>query len=393
MSDYLGDSAWGTRATPGGSDMASLMEPSALAGYALAVATPITTIDLFAGAGGLTAGFRRASSRFSPRVAVEFERDAAATYAANHPLTDVINLPIEAWVQGGSMPSVDVVVGGPPCQGFSALGKQDVLDARNFLWEKYAEVILHAVPKYFVVENVAQFLGSPQFRELDRRTSPGGSLKAYDVSAHAVLDSSSFGAPQRRLRTIVIGRHRDMPVINLPAPTRSRVDRMTVREALRGLPQVVRETSLPERHVDFQGRTVRGHYKTNELHVARTYRPISQARFRSIPPGGNRFDIPWELQPDCWRRHRSGSGDVMGRLRWDEPSVTIRTEFTKPEKGRYLHPEQHRAITLQEGARLQGFDDDYLWVGSKTSIARQIGNAVPMELGRAIGAALLDALV
>jgi DNA (cytosine-5)-methyltransferase 1 len=82
----------------------------------------------------------------------------------------------------------------------------------------------------------------------------------------------------------------------------------------------------------------------------------------------------------------------MGRLSWDRPSVTIRTEFVKPEKGRYLHPSEDRAITLQEGARLQGFEDDYLWCGTKTDIARQIGNAVPIALGAAIGSVLARAL-
>jgi DNA (cytosine-5)-methyltransferase 1 len=80
----------------------------------------------------------------------------------------------------------------------------------------------------------------------------------------------------------------------------------------------------------------------------------------------------------------------MGRLRWDEPSVTIRTEFFKPEKGRYLHPTEHRAITHQEAARIQGFRDDYKWVGSKLSIARQIGNAVPIPLAKAIAARLIS---
>ena len=86
--------------------------------------------------------------------------------------------------------------------------------------------------------------------------------------------------------------------------------------------------------------------------------------------------------------HTSGSGDVMGRMVWEKPSVTIRTEFFKPEKGRYLHPTEHRAITHFEAARLQGFPDDYLWVGSKVDIARQIGNAVPLPLGRALGEAI-----
>ena len=97
------------------------------------------------------------------------------------------------------------------------------------------------------------------------------------------------------------------------------------------------------------------------------------------------MDLPDELKAPCWVGHRSGSGDVMGRLNWDKPSVTIRTEFWKPEKGRYLHPAADRPITLMEGALLQGFPEDYLWCGSKTEIGRQIGNAVPIALSAAIG--------
>jgi DNA (cytosine-5)-methyltransferase 1 len=116
------------------------------------------------------------------------------------------------------------------------------------------------------------------------------------------------------------------------------------------------------------------------------------ARIKSIKKGGNRFNIPHDLLPDCWKKHTTGSADVMGRLSWEKPAVTIRTEFFKPEKGRYLHPVEHRALTHYEAALIQGFPDDHKWIGSKVSIARQIGNAVPIPLGRAIGRHLASAL-
>src|ERR1700744_1609418 len=103
------------------------------------------------------------------------------------------------------------------------------------------------------------------------------------------------------------------------------------------------------------------------MHLTRYYEPSSLRRFARIPPGGNRFDLPRHLMSQCWRDHTTGSTDVMGRLSWDKPSVTIRTEFFKPEKGRYLHPTEPRALTHHEAARIQGFPDDYLWVGSKSS--------------------------
>src|ERR1700712_5286182 len=166
------------------------------------MADVITTIDLFAGAGGLSAGLQKASNRFRPIVAVELDFAASATYAENHVDTTVINQPIQYWVRTGDVPEADVIVGGPPCQGFSSLGKQQPDDVRNFLWEQYAEVILAAQPKYFVVENVAQFLKSSQFKEFESRTAHGGGLADYDISAHGVLNAAHFGAPQSRRRTV-----------------------------------------------------------------------------------------------------------------------------------------------------------------------------------------------
>ena len=136
------------------------------------------------------------------------------------------------------------------------------------------------------------------------------------------------------------------------------------------------------------GSTTPGAFRSDELHVGRTYSDLSKKRFEKIPYGGNRFDLPEDLKCEAWKKHTSGSGDVMGRLRWEEPSVTIRTEFTKPEKGRYLHPVHDRAISPHEGARIQGFPDHYLFVGPVTQIVKQIGNAVPIPLGREIGAHL-----
>jgi DNA (cytosine-5)-methyltransferase 1 len=114
---------------------------------------------------------------------------------------------------------------------------------------------------------------------------------------------------------------------------------------------------------------------------------MSLARYRAIPEGGNRFDLARnrpDLLPRCWADKPSGTADVMGRLWWDRPSLTIRTEFFKPEKGRYLHPEADRPITHREAARLQSFPDDFEFDGSKVQIARQIGNAVPPRLGAAL---------
>jgi len=349
---------------------------------------PLTVLDLFAGAGGLSEGFRQASSRFRVVRAVEYDPSAAATYAANHGAV-VYAGPIEDWLHVERTPTVDLVVGGPPCQGFSTLGKQDIQDERNALWEYYAQTLERSQPKYFLLENVAAFLKSSQFEQFRERTV-SGSLPNYTFVAD-VLNAADYGACQARKRAILLGWRNDVEPPRWPLKTHGTGTRRTVRDALNRVPRHVRETELPAGEIQYGGKYYPGPFRSRQLHLTRHYEAMSIARFEHIPAGGNRFDLPDVLKAPCWVNHTSGSGDVMGRLRWNEPSVTIRTEFFKPEKGRYLHPSEDRAITHFEAARLQGFPDDYLWVGNKTSIARQIGNAVPIPLGSALAKALLHA--
>lgn len=351
---------------------------------------PISVLDLFAGAGGLSQGMHEASSRFNVVRAVEKDRDAAASFALNHGEGITYQGGIEGWLQDEPVPSVDVVVGGPPCQGFSTLGKQNAEDERNTLWQEYAETITRAQPKYFVLENVAVFAKSPQFRSLTEATESEGILRDYSFEWD-ILNAADFGTPQARKRAILIGRHRDMPEIGLPKASHHRDEHVTVGDVFAGIPHGVMP-ELDDRRVEIDGRDHRGWWSSRELHVGRDYAEVSLRRFAKIPPGGNRFDLPDELLAPCWRNHKSGSGDVMGRLHTHKPSVTIRTEFFKPEKGRYLHPFADRAITHYEAAVLQGFPADYRFAGSRTAIARQIGNAVPIPLGKAIGNLLVDAL-
>ena len=355
------------------------------------VATSYSTVDLFSGCGGLTSGFLLANTSeagFRPVSAVDSDLDSAATYAAN--IGDhVFHGEIEEWLQDAHHPvSADVVLGGPPCQGFSSLGKQEVTDERNALWRQYVEAVKTLQPKFFVLENVREFLRSEQFEGLKAVCRPGCELGEYEIESF-VLDSSLYGAPQRRRRAIVIGRHRDFPPMGEPMQCEHR---MTVRDAFEGLSAQVRETDLPDSCTELWEKQVPGPFSGQEIHITRSVTELSLSRYRSIPPGGNRFDIPYDLLAPCWKKHRTGSGDVMGRLLWDKPSVTIRTEFYKPEKGRYLHPTEHRPITHLEAARLQGFPDDYQWFGSKHSIGKQIGNAVPLQLGKALGCHVLLAL-
>jgi DNA (cytosine-5)-methyltransferase 1 len=353
---------------------------------------PLTMIDLFAGCGGMTAGF--AQEGFKSVLAVEFNDHAAATYAMNfgeqHTFHgDISTLPDDR------IPEVDVVIGGPPCQGFSNLGNKEVNDPRNKLWKEYLRVVAKASPKVFVLENVQRFLKSSEFQLL-LDEADHGVIKDYELS-YGVLLAADFGVAQRRPRTIVIGSR--VGKIELPTPTHSKhgepgtLPWTTVRSRIAGLPPRPATTELPNSRVAVLGMEVPGPFKSVDLHFGRHPTERSLERYDHVPPGGGRFDLPDHLLPRCWRDKPTGTTDVMGRMRWDAPSLTIRTEFFKPEKGQYLHPQWdakdprkrlNRVITHYEASLLQDFPEDFLWCGSKTEIARQIGNAVPVGLASAV---------
>ncbi|MFE4599540.1 DNA cytosine methyltransferase [Kitasatospora indigofera] len=445
--------------------------------------TKIKVIDLFAGCGGFTEGFHsfRPNSNaadepvFRTVAAVEHNLAAAATYAANFAAgmggaQHIHAGDIEDWFPKGDEIEADVILGGPPCQGFSGLGKQDAADPRNKLWRQYMRIINDVEPKIFVIENVDRFLRSPEFADLQAETEEGGELHKYrlidppgavkgepaDVRAKRyLLNSADYGVPQTRRRAIVIGVLRDVPELanmKYPVPTHTGgtgKDTLfsdqdanegpkgwnTVQDVFaRSRRQKITSTELKrageDRSVDVEAlglsisagnkrKTMPGPYRTVDLHIGRNPEVLSLARYRAIDTGGNRKhlrdkfykvatdgaihlstesgyeSIPGEehyLSTESWDSHNTGSGDVMGRLVEERPSVTIRTEFYKPEKGRYLHPKEHRPITHLEAALIQGFPPDFEWHGTKVEIARQIGNAVPVGLGRAIAGAIHDCL-
>jgi DNA (cytosine-5)-methyltransferase 1 len=343
-------------------------------------------IDLFSGCGGLTEGFREAG--FKPVFAVEADPAAAATYRQNFgPHVACADI---TGIDESEVPSADVVVGGPPCQGFSQLGTRDPKDPRNALLREFLRLVGATRPQVFVLENVPRFLKSDQFAGLLESMSPGGSLDEYELT-YDVLNAADFGVPQRRRRAIVVGSRVGLP--SLPWPTHGEGGGQPwtdLRGALVGVPFEPVGTQLPDRMLE-DGTP--GPFKAPEIHVGRNPTDLSLRRYDQVPPGGNRFDLDEELLPPCWKDRPSGSTDVMGRLEWDKPALTIRTEFFKPEKGRYLHPQWdasdpsrrvNRALTHWEAARIQGFPDDFVWCGKKMEIARQIGNAVPVGLARAI---------
>ena len=331
-------------------------------------------IDLFAGCGGMTLGFE-ATAKFRSIFAVEWEPDAAETYRQNFgdhvhcgPIQDV-----------ETFPNADVVVGGPPCQGFSPLNMQRVGLDRRSLWRQYLRALEQSKPSLFIMENVPQLLQAPEYQAFVQAAEQLG----FSVEGR-ILNAASFGVAQRRRRAIVIGSSGAPP---LWPPERFHPPEAislegrpwkTFREAVEGLPLI------PD---------------GDNWHSPRNPRPLSLERYRTIPnEGENRFDLARrrpDLTPDCWLRKKTGSTDVFGRLWWDRPAYTIRTEFFKPEKGRYLHPAEHRPITLREAARCMSFPDDFVFPESQsmTSVARQIGNAVPPLMATALAEVIAAQLV
>ncbi len=346
-------------------------------------------IDLFCGAGGFTSGFVK-TGKFEPIFANDFDMHAAKTYNANfgdHCLHGDINSFLSN--TGFRFPEAEVVIGGPPCQGFSLLNKRRSGDPRKELWRAYMRVIEGVMPLVFVMENVAELLSSEEFRNIRVHAERMG----YKLVS-GILNSADYGVPQRRRRAIVIASLLGMP--HMPIATHRDPQKIsslfsagllpweTVGRAIGDLPKPA-GTDIKVGLVD----------PPLDLHFGRTPTSQSLARYHCIPEGGNRLDLQRkrpDLTPDCWLRKKSGGTDLFGRLWWDRPAFTIRTEFFKPEKGRYLHPRQDRPISHREAARLQSFPDGFRFLGTKIEVAKQIGNAVPPLLAGKIAEVVAEHL-
>ena len=339
----------------------------------------ISTVDLFAGAGGLSLGFERSGLGYTPLFAVEIDPAAAGTFKG-HFGCEVYDGPIE---NVDVFPRADVVIGGPPCQGFSPLGRdRDDLSRGqlNELWQQFLRAVRQIQPRAFVIENVPEFQRSAQFGRLLQLLDDDPGLQPYAYS-YGVLNAADFRVPQSRRRGILMA-VRDVDEVPWPPPATHGPNSSdgtlyrTVRDAM---------GDLPSQTTGFD--VAFGRAGEQHLHFGRRPRESSVARYQAIPEGGNRFDLARnrpDLLPRCWAEKPTGTTDVMGRLWWNRPSVTIRTEFFKPEKGRYLHPTADLPISHREAARLQAFPDDFFFEGTKIEIARQIGNAVPVGLGEAL---------
>lgn len=354
-----------------------------------------TLIDLFCGCGGMTRGFAD-TNKFRSVFANDFNSEAIDSYKANFDPTgkhtfheDIISL-LDKDLH--PIPKADVVVGGPPCQGFSLLNRNRDGDPRRRLWVQFLRVVEQSQASVVVMENVPQLLTSLEFEEICLTLN---ALNFKYIEADTLV-AANYGVPEVRKRAIIMA-SKNNP-ISLPRPThinpkKIKLDRdffsdrhlepwVTVKSAIKELPRP-------------KGTEIRNVVPPLNLHFGRSPTPKSVERYKAVPAGGNRFDLlknrP-DITPDCWKRKKSGGTDLFGRLWWDRPSVTIRTEFFKPEKGRYLHPSQNRPITHREAARIQSFPDDFIFCGKKIEIARQIGNAVPPLLATAIAKEVIACL-
>lgn len=340
----------------------------------------LQAVDLFCGAGGLSLGLREAG--ISPVFAADFDAHSCTTYRANlgdHVRQlDLSKTSVAKFISmvRESTDRVDIVAGGPPCQGFSVQRRGQSLDARNELVKRFGEYALALSPKAILMENVPTILGARGRAFIDFITEAW----EHEYILHkAVLDAVSYGVPQFRRRAFIVAIRKDLNAhFSFPEPTRSPEEYATVSEAIGDLPPPPEDFSdHPDHH--------------NHRRVAIS--AINLERISYVPEGGGRLDVPSHLQLPC---HKASNGhrhlDVFGRLWWNRPAGTLTAMFDNFTRGRFAHPKENRNITGREGARLQSFPDSFRFLGPKKDVAKQIGNAVPPRLGQAVGEALIQAL-
>ena len=319
----------------------------------------LTAVDLFCGAGGLSEGLRQ--SGVSVVGAIDIAPLAIQTYRANHPDTkvweqDIRRLhPTEMLSRLGLRAGeLDLLAGCPPCQGFSTLRthnqSSNVTDSRNGLVAQFARFCEILQPRSVLMENVPGLGSDRRFRLLAGRLERMG----YKLT-HGVLDAADYGVPQRRRRFVLLGFLGD----SVPFASQA-ASPVRVRDAIGGLP-------APEA----SGDPLHDHGENRTQEIVELIRDIPK-------DGGSRLDLGLKRQLPCHRRS-DGWHDVYGRMAWDAPAPTITSGCISPSKGRFLHPEQDRAITLREAALLQSFPRDYKFplTKGKYKVADLIGNALP----------------
>jgi DNA (cytosine-5)-methyltransferase 1 len=342
----------------------------------------VVAVDLFAGAGGFSAGASAAEIIIGG--AIEFNKHAAATYRANikRPDGSAVNVidddirtqsPSEALALWKLKPGeCDLIIGGPPCQGFSTHRIKDagVGDTRNELLARYFEYVDELRPRVFLVENVPGLTWARHSDFLQGFLDLAEEAE-YDVAPPVVLNAADYGVPQSRKRVFILGidRRRPLEIAWPPAPTHHAP---SVALAARG-------TRAPWRSCAHAfDRTEEG----DALDIHMKSGPDLVAVFKSTPlNGGSRSQSNRTLA--CHAEH-SGHKDVYGRIDPAKPAPTMTTACINPSKGRFVHPTEHHGITARQAARIQTFPENYTFVGGLMAAGQQIGNAVPVALATAL---------
>lgn len=349
----------------------------------------VNVLDLFCGAGGFSYGFEM-NPLFKTVIALDNDNNVLQTFRRNFPETVVIKGDITSSetknkiIELSKKLNVSVIIGGPPCQGFSNKGKKLGLeDPRNFLFMEYLNIVREISPEVFIIENVRTLLSTSQgwFREeiLNQIHELG-----YNVD-YGIVNAKDYGVPQSRERAIFMCSKNGN--LFLPSPTVEKA--VTVREAIEDLFYL--ESGEGEFEMEYS-RAPNSKYqeimRSNSRHLynhqASNHKQIAIDKLRLIPPEGGKEFLPEEM---LGRQKFKGT---WGRLKWDLPSPTIDTRFDAASNGTNNHPVLNRSITPREAARLQSFDDRFVFLGSRVHIRKQIGNAVPPLLARAISDQVAD---
>jgi DNA (cytosine-5)-methyltransferase 1 len=344
-----------------------------------------TFIDLFSGAGGLSLGLETAG--FRSLLAVDNWKDATATYEKNfrgHRLICDDIGKIDRRVLNGNLEArPDWVVGGPPCQGFSTLGKRQRADPRNKLFREFVRIVDLLRPQGFVLENVLGLKDMAFERTISRVFADldGG----YEVT-FLILTSADYGVPQLRRRIMFVG-HKELGTFLGPRKTHLTEGYVSVWDAIGDLPALGpgEEAKAYDKPAitAYQRRMRRGSHEL-QGHAVSNHPPALVKAISFVPDGGNRRSIPDTYQPS------SGHHNTYSRLNSREPAVAVTQNMGKPSGHRAIHPFQHRGLTAREGARLQSFPDRFHFAGGVTSQRLQVANAVPPLLAEAVGGALRD---
>lgn len=342
-------------------------------------------IDLFAGVGGLSLGFEQKG--FEVVLANEYDFSIAKSYMANHNNVNMIIGDITALdlkdTFGEYVGTVDVIIGGPPCQGFSQKGQRKTIhDERNFLFKYYVSVVKLVKPKYFVMENVPNLLTAENgyfIREIVEL------FNKMDYSLeYGVLNASDYGVPQNRRRAVIIGKlNGNAPKLPLP-----KGNRVTIWDAISDLAFLQSGEGAEEQEYrypedsDYE-KMLRADSASLFNHVATKHSSLVLERLALIPPNAGREVLPEE------HLTKSIYSGTWTRMRKNEISVTITTRFDTPSSGKFTHPFLNRAITVREAARIQSFPDNFHFFGNKGSQMKQVGNAVPPLLAAAIAEVIM----